>query len=93
MSLMPDHWIRQMALDHNMIEPFEDGMRREGVISYGLSSFGYDARVSREFKIFTNVHSRVVDPKNFDPDSMVDFQGDVCTIPPNSFVAMQKPTG
>ncbi len=86
MALMPDHWIRQMARDHQMIEPFEDGLRREGVISYGVSSYGYDARVSREFKIFTNVDSATVDPKNFSATSFVDRETDVCIVPPNSFV-------
>ncbi len=68
-----------------MIEPFQDGQVRDGVISYGLSSYGYDIRVADEFKIFTNVNSAVVDPKQFDPRSMVDFKGDICVIPPNSF--------
>ncbi|MFN3741121.1 MAG: dCTP deaminase [Anaerolineales bacterium] len=85
MGLKPDHWIRKMALEHRMIEPFVEGQIRQGVISYGLSSYGYDIRVADEFKIFTNVYSTVVDPKNFDPKSMVDFKGDVCIIPPNSF--------
>jgi dCTP deaminase len=86
MGLKPDHWIKAMALEHGLIEPFVDGQVRDGVISYGLSSYGYDIRVADEFKIFTNVHSRVVDPKQFDPESMVDFGGEVCIIPPNSFV-------
>jgi dCTP deaminase len=68
-----------------MIEPFQDGQVRDGVISYGLSSYGYDIRVADEFKIFTNVNSAIVDPKQFDPRSMVDFKGDICVIPPNSF--------
>jgi dCTP deaminase len=85
MGLKPDHWIRKMALDHKMIEPFVDGQVRNGVISYGVSSYGYDIRVADEFKIFTNVYNTVVDPKDFDPRSMVDFKGDVCMIPPNSF--------
>jgi dCTP deaminase len=85
MGLKPDHWIRRMAHDQNMIEPFEDSQVRNGVISYGLSSYGYDIRVANEFKIFTNVFSAVVDPKHFDPKSMVDFKGEVCIIPPNSF--------
>ena len=85
MGLKPDHWIRQMAREHRMIEPFEDGQVRNGVISFGLSSYGYDIRVADEFKIFTNVFSAVVDPKHFDPKSMVDFRGEVCIIPPNSF--------
>jgi dCTP deaminase len=85
MGLQPDHWIRKMAREHGMIEPFADNQVRNGVISYGVSSYGYDIRVADEFKIFTNVFSAVVDPKNFDPKSMVDYRGDVCVIPPNSF--------
>jgi dCTP deaminase len=85
MGLKPDHWIREMAVKHGMIEPFEAGQVRDGVISFGVSSYGYDIRVAEEFKIFTNVHSAVVDPKHFDPKSMVDFRGDICVIPPNSF--------
>ena len=85
MGLKPDHWIEAQALKHKMIEPFEPGQVREGVISYGVSSYGYDIRVADEFKIFTNVHSAIVDPKNFDKASMVDFKGDECIIPPNSF--------
>ncbi|BAJ63153.1 MULTISPECIES: dCTP deaminase [Anaerolinea] len=85
MGIKPDHWIRKMALEHGMIEPFVDHQVREGVISYGVSSYGYDIRVADEFKIFTNVYSAIVDPKNFDRASMVDFKGDVCVIPPNSF--------
>jgi dCTP deaminase len=84
-GLKPDHWIRKMALEHNMIEPFVDAQVRNGVISYGVSSYGYDIRVADEFKIFTNVYNAVVDPKNFDPRSMVDFKGDECLIPPNTF--------
>ena len=86
MGLQPDHWIRRMALEKGMIEPFVDHQVREGVISYGVSSYGYDVRVADEFKIFTNVYSAIVDPKQFDTRSMVDFKGDVCIIPPNSFV-------
>lgn len=86
MGLKPDHWIRKMAQEHRMIEPFAPGQVRDGVISYGVSSYGYDIRVADEYKIFTNVYSAMVDPKNFDPKSMVDFQGEVCVIPPNSFV-------
>ena len=86
MGLKPDHWIRRMAREHGMIEPFVDKQVRDGVISYGLSSYGYDLRVANEYKIFTNVYSAVVDPKNFDSQSFVDFVGDVCIIPPNSFV-------
>jgi len=85
MGLKPDHWIRRMVAETRMIEPFVDGQVREGVISYGLSSYGYDIRVAGEFKIFTNVYSAVVDPKHFDPRSMIDFEGEVCVIPPNSF--------
>jgi dCTP deaminase len=84
-GLKPDHWIRRFAREYGMIEPFEDHQVRDGVISYGLSSYGYDIRVADEFKIFTNVFSAVVDPKHFNPKSMVDFKGDVCVIPPNSF--------
>ena len=85
MSIKPDYWITQMAREHGMIEPFVSNQVRSGVISYGVSSYGYDIRVADEFKIFTNVYSAVVDPKGFDPRSMVDYKGDVCTIPPNSF--------
>ena len=85
MSIRPDRWITQMAREQGMIEPYESSQVREGVISYGVSSYGYDIRVADEFKIFTNVHSAIVDPKNFDPRSMVDFKGEVCVIPPNSF--------
>ncbi len=86
MGLKPDHWIRKMALEHGMIEPFVDHQVRDGVISYGVSSYGYDIRIADEFKIFTNVYNTVVDPKHFDPRSMVDFKGEECIIPPNSFV-------
>ncbi len=85
MTVKPDHWIRRMANEHGMIEPYVDQQEREGVISYGVSSYGYDIRVADDFKIFTNVNNAVVDPKNFDPKSFVDFKGDVCLIPPNSF--------
>ena len=85
MGLKPDKWIKKMALEQRMIEPFEEGQIRNGVISYGTSSYGYDIRVADEFKIFTNINSAIVDPKNFDPRSMVDFRGEVCIIPPNSF--------
>lgn len=85
MGLKPDHWIRKMALEHGMIEPFVENQVRKGVVSYGVSSYGYDLRVADEFKIFTNVYSAIVDPKNFSPESFVDFKGDVCIIPPNSF--------
>ena len=85
MGLKPDHWIRKMALEKRMIEPFTDSQVRDGVISYGVSSYGYDIRVADEFKVFTNVYSTIVDPKHFDTRSMIDYKGDVCTIPPNSF--------
>lgn len=85
MPIQPDHWIRQQAQQHQMIDPFVENLQREGVISYGLSSYGYDARVSDEFKIFTNVDSATVDPKNFSSASFVDRKTDVCIIPPNSF--------
>ena len=85
MGLKPDHWICKMALEKRMIEPFADSQIRDGVISYGVSSYGYDIRVTNEFKIFTNVYSTIVDPKQFDTRSMVDYKGDVCIIPPNSF--------
>ncbi len=75
-----------MALEERMIEPFAEKQVRQGIISYGVSSYGYDIRVSDEFKIFTNVNSAVVDPKNFDQKSFIDFKGEVCIIPPNSFV-------
>jgi len=84
-SIKADRWIKKMALEHRMIEPFEDRQVREGVISYGLSSYGYDIRVADEFKVFTNINSTVVDPKNFDARSFVDVKSDVCIIPPNSF--------
>jgi dCTP deaminase len=84
-SIKADKWIRTMALEHGMIEPFEDRQVRAGVVSYGLSSYGYDIRVADEFKVFTNINSTVVDPKNFDARSFVDMKTDVCIIPPNSF--------
>jgi dCTP deaminase len=85
MSIKNDTWIKRMALERRMIEPFVDDQMRAGVISYGVSSYGYDVRVGDEFKVFTNVFNTVVDPKNFDPKSFVDIQADVCIIPPNSF--------
>ena len=85
MSIKPDRWIHEMCRTHRMIEPFEEKQVREGVISYGVSSYGYDIRIADEFKIFTNVNSTIVDPKNMDPGSMVDFKGPVAIIPPNSF--------
>src|SRR6184192_1360835 len=84
MSILSDRWIREAALEHGMIEPFVEAQRREGCISYGLSSYGYDARVSNHFKIFTNVDSATVDPKDFAANSFVDRTTDVCIIPPNS---------
>jgi dCTP deaminase len=89
MGIKADKWIRRMAEQSRMIEPFEAGqIKRNGngpVVSYGTSSYGYDIRCSDEFKIFTNINSTIVDPKAFDPNSFVDFKGDVCIIPPNSF--------
>ena len=85
MPIKSDKWIRRMCEEHRMIEPFERGQVREGVISYGLSSYGYDIRVAPEFKVFTNVHNALVDPKNFDDRSFVDIHGPECIIPPNSF--------
>ena len=84
-SIKADRWIKRMALEHKMIEPFEDRQVRDGVVSYGLSSYGYDIRVADEFKVFTNINSTVVDPKNFDARSFVDIKADICIIPPNSF--------
>ena len=86
MGLKPDTWIREMALEKRMIEPFADRQVREGVISYGLSSYGYDIRVADEFMLYSNPNSPIIDAKHFDPRSMVDFKGEVCIIPPNSFV-------
>ena len=85
MGIKPDHWIRKMAQEHNMIEPFVEGQISKGVISYGLSAYGYDIRVSDEFKVFTNVHNTLVDPKNFDDKSFVELKADECIVPPNSF--------
>ena len=85
MSIKSDHWIKRMALEQKMIDPFVENQVRSGVISFGLSSYGYDIRVADEFKVFTNINSTVVDPKNFDASSFVDFKTDVCIIPPNSF--------
>jgi len=89
MGIKSDRWIRRMAQERGMIEPFEPGQVREGTdgrsISYGTSSYGYDVRCSNEFKIFTNINSAIVDPKQFDASSFVDVQQDVCIIPPNSF--------
>ena len=85
MSVLSDKWIRKMSIEQGMISPFEDKQVREGKISYGLSSYGYDARVSEEFKIFTNVNSEIVDPKNFKSTNFVTKNGTECIIPPNSF--------
>ncbi|MDD9892979.1 MAG: dCTP deaminase [Gammaproteobacteria bacterium] len=89
MSIKSDKWIRRMAENEGMLDPFEPGQVRhvnyQRIISYGTSSYGYDVRCADEFKIFTNINSAVVDPKNFSDDSFVDFKGDVCIIPPNSF--------
>lgn len=86
MGLKPDHWIAKMALEHKMIEPFAESQVREGVISYGVSSYGYDMRIADEFKIYQAVESAVIDPKNHERRLMVDFKGVSCLIPPNSFV-------
>ncbi|WP_374564902.1 dCTP deaminase [Nitrosomonas sp.] len=89
MTIKSDKWIRRMALEHSMIEPFEPDQIRhkddQRIVSYGTSSYGYDIRCSNEFKLFTNINTTIVDPKNFDPNSFVDIKSDVCIIPPNSF--------
>ena len=85
MTIKPDRWIRRMAREHKMIEPFVDSQVRGSAISYGVSSYGYDIRVADEFKVFTNINNTVIDPKNFDPRSFVDVKTDVCIVPPNSF--------
>ncbi|MEO5739950.1 MAG: dCTP deaminase [Vicinamibacterales bacterium] len=85
MTIKPDRWIKRMARDHKMIEPFVESQVRGSAISYGVSSYGYDIRVADEFKIFTNINNTVIDPKNFDPRSFVDVKTDVCIVPPNSF--------
>src|SRR5260370_41630137 len=92
MTILSDRWIRRMAEDTGMIEPFVDAQKRQGVISYGLSSYGSDARVGRDFKIFTNVDSAVVDPKNLPHNSVVDRPADACIIPTNSFALARTPT-
>ena len=86
MSVLSDIWIRETATKHKMIDPFVERLESTGIVSYGLSSYGYDARVAREFKIFTNVDNALIDPKNFSPTSFVEREADVCIIPPNSFV-------
>ena len=85
MAIKSDKWIRRMSKEHGMIEPFVDEQVRAGVVSFGLSSYGYDIRVADEFKVFTNINNTVIDPKNFDPQSFVDIKRDVCIVPPNSF--------
>ena len=86
MTVLSDKWIKEMVRTNNMISPFENKQVRGNKISYGLSSFGYDARVSNEFKIFTNVNSEIIDPKNFKLNNFISKKGDECIIPPNSFV-------
>ena len=86
MSIQPDSWIKKMCKEHNMIEPFLDHQVAEGKISYGLSSMGYDVRISDEYRIFTNVNNSLVDPKNFSDDNFIEKKGPHCIIPPNSFV-------
>ena len=95
MTIKSDKWIRRMAREHGMIEPFEPGQVRHAedgrrIVSYGTSSYGYDIRCAPEFKVFTNIFSTVVDPKNFDEKSFVDIESDVCIIPPNSFALARK---
>ncbi len=85
MGVMPDDWIKKMAREQGMIEPFEPGQVSKGKISYGISSYGYDLRVADEYKIFTNVNNSIIDPKQVDPNSFIDFKGPECIIPPNSF--------
>ena len=85
MTIKSDNWIKRMAIEHKMIDPFVENQVRSGVISFGLSSYGYDIRVADEFKVFTNINSTVIDPKAFDPRSFVDLKTDVCIVPPNSF--------
>jgi dCTP deaminase len=86
MAVMSDRWICRMVEEHDMIKPFAESQVREGVISYGLSSYGYDLRVADEFRVFSNVNSTIIDPKHFDERSFLEFRGSVCIIPPNSFV-------
>ena len=86
MTIQSDKWIRNMAKSHEMINPFEENQVRDNKISYGLSSYGYDARVSNEFKVFTNVNSEIVDPKNFKQSNFISKKGSECIVPPNSFV-------
>ena len=90
MAIKSDRWIREMALKHDMINPFEPSLIRElageKIISYGTSSYGYDIRCAKEFKVFTNINSSIIDPKNFNPNTFIDVSSDTCIIPPNSFV-------
>ena len=86
MPIKSDRWIKRMAKKHQMIVPFSERQVKSGVVSFGLSSYGYDIRVADEFKVFTNVNATMIDPKNFDSKSLVDFKGKVCIIPPNSFI-------
>ena len=85
MAIKSDKWIKKMSSEYDMIAPFTDEQIKSGTISYGVSSYGYDIRVADEYKIFTNVNNSIIDPKNFDANSFVDFKGDVCIVPPNSF--------
>ncbi len=85
MSIKSDKWIKRMSINNKMIEPFVESNIRNDVVSYGLSSYGYDIRVSDEYKIFTNVNNSIIDPKKFDDKSFVNFKGDVCVVPANSF--------
>ena len=85
MTIKSDRWIKRMAAEHRMIEPFLETQVRNGVVSYGLSSYGYDIRVADEFKVFTNINNTVIDPKAFDPRSFIDLKDSVCIVPPNSF--------
>ena len=85
MAIKSDRWIKRMAREHGMIEPFEERQVRAGVVSFGLSSYGYDIRVADEFKVFTNINNTLIDPKSFDPRSFVDIKAETCIVPPNSF--------
>ena len=85
MSIKSDRWIKRMATEYRMIDPFVEEQVREGVVSYGVSSYGYDIRVADEFKVFTNINTTVIDPKKFDPRAFVDLKSDICIVPPNSF--------
>jgi dCTP deaminase len=91
MPIKSDRWIQRMCEEHRMIEPFETCQVRTGTVSYGLSSYGYDIRVAPEFKVFTNVHNVIVDPKDFDPRSFGDVRADWCIIPPNSAGSIRAP--